>query len=78
MTPPSYRILFPLLGGEDKNLSRFGVQRIEGFSDPDDYLAIESGSSLSIFVCVTQYGFCVAMLSFPSGISPSSLPQQLC
>ena len=48
LSPSSYRILFPLLGGEDKNVSRFGIQRIEGFSDPDDYLAIESGSSLSM------------------------------
>jgi len=43
--PPILRILFPLLSGDDKSISRFGLTRVEGFSDPDDYLAIESGLS---------------------------------
>ena len=41
------RILFPLLCGEDHNVSQTGLMKVEGFSDPDDYVEIESGVPLS-------------------------------
>ena len=37
------RILFPMLSGGDKDVSQTGLMKVEGFSDPDDYVNIESG-----------------------------------
>ena len=39
----SQRILFPLLSGKDQNVSQMGLTKLEGYSDPDDYVDIESG-----------------------------------
>ena len=38
------RILFPFWSGQDVNVSQFGFAKLEGFSDPDDYLSIETGT----------------------------------
>ena len=43
-TAHHYRILFPYLSGGDENISRFGHSKAEGYSDPDDYVSIESGA----------------------------------
>jgi amyotrophic lateral sclerosis 2 protein len=40
------RILFPMLSGGDKNVSQTGLMKVEGYSDPDDYVDIESGYGL--------------------------------
>lgn len=32
-----------MLSGGDQNVSKTGLMKVEGFSDPDDYVAIESG-----------------------------------
>ncbi len=37
------RILFPFMSGGDSNISNIGLCRVEGRTDPDDYLDIESG-----------------------------------
>lgn len=50
-----FRILFPMLSGGDQNVSKTGLMKVEGFSDPDDYVDIESGQTDTlhniIFVC---------------------------
>jgi hypothetical protein len=42
-----FRILFPFLSNEDKNLSCYGHSKTEesldSSSDPDDYVSIDSG-----------------------------------
>ena len=38
-----FRILFPMLSGGDQNVSQTGLMKVDGFSDPDDYVDIESG-----------------------------------
>ncbi len=42
------RILFPFMSGGDSNISNIGLCRVEGRTDPDDYLDIESGEPASI------------------------------
>ena len=32
-----------MLSGGDQNVSQTGLMKVEGFSDPDDYVDIESG-----------------------------------
>ena len=32
-----------MLSGGDENVSQTGLMKVEGFSDPDDYVNIESG-----------------------------------
>ena len=41
-----FRILFPFLSNEDKNLSCYGYCRTEEApdGDPDDYVSIDSGN----------------------------------
>ena len=36
-----------MLSGGDHNISRTGFMKVEGFSDPDDYVDIESGQTLT-------------------------------
>ena len=83
-----YRILFPMLSGGDQNISQTGLMRTEGFSDPDDYVDIESGQTLYAGKTV---GICRVTLckypgiqsdETPSAVSPSgstcgSIVQQL-
>lgn len=44
-----------MLSGGDQNVSKTGLMKVEGFSDPDDYVDIESGQTDTlcsiIFVC---------------------------
>ena len=37
------RILFPYMSGGDEHISSMGHTRLDGFSDSEDYVSIESG-----------------------------------
>lgn len=37
------RILFPYMSGGDEHISSMGHARLDGFSDSEDYVSIESG-----------------------------------
>ena len=47
-----------MLSGGDQNVSRSGFTKVEGFSDPDDYVDIESGTiplSHTLSLCAHMY-----------------------
>lgn len=37
-----------MLSGGDQNVSQTGLMKVEGFSDPDDYVDIESGHDMHV------------------------------
>ena len=43
-----------MLSGGDQNVSRAGFTKVDGFSDPDDYVDIESGTYGPLQVSVYQ------------------------
>lgn len=44
-----------MLSGGDQNVSKTGLMKVDGFSDPDDYVDIESGQTdklYSMIICI--------------------------